>query len=172
MKQKSIILFIFLFVFLSWNGFAQNLTNNSSTLSATLSDGSYHTISVGEMTLVNTEQNQNIIITQGFLQPDDRKTPAGSEDLIHINSLIQVYPNPTHDFIHLKTEQQGNIEWTLSTINGQIIQKKTVHLGDNESVEQIDLSTLSNGTYFLNISLNQKDNQAPLKGVYKILKIK
>jgi hypothetical protein len=57
---------------------------------------------------------------------------------------IQIYPNPTHDYISVKGSGDGFITLKISSLVGQTMINKTIQNGSN-----IDLSTLVKGIYIL-----------------------
>ena len=61
----------------------------------------------------------------------------------------KIYPNPAHDYINIRSEDQ-NIQVRFQIVNssGHIVNNGLI----NESTEQIDISQLTNGIYFLNIA--------------------
>ncbi len=69
----------------------------------------------------------------------------------------KIYPNPAHDQINIRIEDQDNLDsqvrFQIINSSGQIVNNGLI----NESTEQIDISQLTNGIYFLN--LTTVDNQ-------------
>lgn len=62
---------------------------------------------------------------------------------------VQVYPNPTTDFVHLKFHAPAQSRGVaLSNFNGQLLRSQTA----NESESTIDLRSLAKGVYLLKIS--------------------
>jgi TonB family protein len=61
----------------------------------------------------------------------------------------KIYPNPAHDQITIKIEDQDiNVRFQIINSGGQIVANGQL----NESVEQIDISGLTNGIYILNLT--------------------
>lgn len=78
-------------------------------------------------------------------------------DLVKTRSTVYVYPNPTKDFINIKTEEKvKSIE--LFSLTGQLM--KTV----DKEVRQINISHFQNGAYLLRIKTEGKDQS------FKIIK--
>lgn len=66
----------------------------------------------------------------------------------------KIYPNPAHDFLNIKIEDKDTpVMFQIANSNGQIVANGLL----NESIEQIDISKLTNGIYYLN--LTSIDNQ-------------
>jgi TonB family protein len=61
----------------------------------------------------------------------------------------KIYPNPAHDQITIKIEDQDiKVRFQIINSGGQIVVNGQL----NESVEQIDISELTNGIYILNLT--------------------
>ena len=98
---------------LSFNSFAQQTFNVSSN-SATINNMQFD-YSIGEMTLVTTERNANLIVTQGLLQPNSSGTGTQSQpNNTHLSNadLIKVYPNPTENILFV--ESIDNVDALIS----------------------------------------------------------
>ena len=71
-----------------------------------------------------------------------------------LNSLslddFELYPNPSNDLINISFNAafQGNFNLEIRDLSGRLI--STMQLKDN--MTSVDLSSLSNGTYFLTVS--------------------
>jgi hypothetical protein len=110
---------------------------------------------------VNTLTNTNPAPVSGTQTPLCNFTtaprPANSSLATSINEEVSfnnlafiVSPNPSNGFITIKTEALvENISLTINDLIGKILYKKEFN---NLVNEQIDLSTLKNGIYFINIS--------------------
>ena len=116
--------------------------------------------SVGEIA-IETQQQQNTILTQGFHQEENYQITELDESL---NShQINIYPNPTSDILNIYCNDKSEVEINIKDIKGRSVAKlENATLYNNPS---IDLGSLSNGVYFLEISFSLKD-----KKVYKIQK--
>ena len=76
-KNKNILLILMLLIF-SATGYSQQsftVASNSATINNMKFD-----YSIGEMTLVSTERNASIIVTQGQLQPIHSNTSASPQN--------------------------------------------------------------------------------------------
>ena len=61
----------------------------------------------------------------------------------------KIYPNPAHDQINIRIEYQDiKVRFQIINSGGQIVANGQL----NESIEQIDISELTNGIYILNLS--------------------
>jgi TonB family protein len=61
----------------------------------------------------------------------------------------KIYPNPAHDHINIRIEDQDiKVRFQIINAGGQIVATGQL----NESIEQIDISELTNGIYILNLT--------------------
>ena len=65
---------------------------------------------------------------------------------------IVVYPNPTTNFISSEEFKQGS-EYQIYDVNGSLVRQ-----GRLLNSEQVDVSSLTNGTYFIKVHKNNKQN--------------
>jgi hypothetical protein len=112
------------------------------------------TWSIGEV-VIETISTQNQLITQGFNQGEYIVTAI--KDLYNDKLEIKVYPNPASDFIILNCLDVKSLEvikkYKITDLTGRLILEKLI----NQTVEQIDLSSFSSGTYLLSIE-NKSNN--------------
>lgn len=81
---------------------------------------------------------------------------AGIEDAPTINGIkYSIYPNPTTDFlsIDLRSVYDGTYQYIITDMNGKLIQKSMIL---NDTINQIDVSTISSGNYIITVV---KDNK-------------
>lgn len=76
------------------------------------------------------------------------------------NNEFEIYPNPTNNIVFIHAEKETNYNVVLTDINGKIIRKSKFSNTDN----QLDISNLSKGVYFITITTNKDTN------TYKIIK--
>ena len=60
-----------------------------------------------------------------------------------------IYPNPSTDFISIL--QEGQFTYTITSINGEIVMT-----GNGFNSEQVDLSKMASGSYFINVRTDDK----------------
>jgi len=117
---------------------------------------------------INNEQLLNIAARSSVVTFDENaaKVYVGSYDLGLLtytidlsligtpeNSIfdqVVVFPNPTQDFINIKTNYGEVSKVSLYTINGQKVL-------DSKDVEQIDVQSFNSGIYLLKITTDEKD---------------
>ena len=75
-----------------------------------------------------------------------------SVDLVESTAnKLQIFPNPTKDFLGITLENNLPSELTLMDVSGKVVLEKTFTNSSN-----INLSNFNNGIYFLSISNNSK----------------
>jgi|GEM_PF-284616 len=73
---------------------------------------------------------------------------TGIESNMEDAHAIQIYPNPSTDYIFLKNLPEGDASIDVYSINGIQIMNQRLHSAN----EQIDLSRLSKGIYFIKVN--------------------
>ncbi|HEY0262561.1 MAG TPA: hypothetical protein VGB95_06005, partial [Chitinophagales bacterium] len=75
---------------------------------------------VGEMTMVQTVSASSYILTQGFQQPE-LKMVMSISDLGNFGGVLDLFPNPANDFVHLqyKFPIAGTMQMTIYNSIGQ-----------------------------------------------------
>ena len=104
---------------------------------------------MGELA-IETYSASDQVLTQGFHQVFNTVTAIGKLD----KNLIDVvaFPNPSHDYITLKSDAKGDFSLQVYDIKGQLIKEL-----DGDVINQpLDLSTLASGSYVLKLFLDQK----------------
>ncbi|MFT7451525.1 MAG: hypothetical protein ACI9VN_002250, partial [Patescibacteria group bacterium] len=63
-------------------------------------------------------------------------------------------PNPTRDFVRVQFNQisNGPVTFTLMNIQGQILRQWSTDVQQGDGEEQIDLSELNKGLYFIQLN--------------------
>jgi hypothetical protein len=98
-------------------------------------------------------------LTQGFHQPNI--VIVAAEEFIDVYT-IQVYPNPTEQFITVRTNSEDELQVQLTNALGQVV------IDQKAFTEKIvlDVHAMSNGTYILSIT---RQNGEPVKN-FSVLK--
>ncbi len=133
--------------------FAQSIgpsTLNAAGGSATIAGNTYEW-SAAEMTMVSTGTGTNLVVTQGVLQPTTPTTSVKDIRLLGADEL-KVYPVPTRDILYVlpALNQKGDLDLALTDINGRVVLQQTAHLTTGNEKQEINMSALSAGNYFLN----------------------
>ena len=161
MKRKEMMFFVGLV-------FSGTLAMSQSIPSQLLSSGgeifkntSYQLEwSLGELQ-TETLTAGNSMMTQGFHQSNYQVSAV--EKFSDSPFEITVFPNPATDIINLKIDSKyiKNPGYTLTDVSGSVLQMKTIE----GNQQQINLSGLVTGTYFLNVHTEKQVLQ-----IFKIIK--
>lgn len=113
--------------------------------------------SFGEMTLVDTYTSPNLILTQGVLQNNSAVT-IGIASLASSLLDLSVYPNPSQDFIHIKSssKDESPLSYVLTDVSGKKIQGKEGCISSLNNEQTVSLQDLPSGVYFLQIADDKK----------------
>lgn len=147
---------------------AAQSTLNSTGGSAVVM-GVTHSWSVGEMTVVNTAQGNNIIVTHGVLQPDGGPLAVNN---VALAELLEVFPNPAADLIYLRYQfpQAGALQCTLLDATGKTVRTHQIKVTTTGGTEPIDLQGIAAGTYLLRVNLTN-DKGGTSAATYTIQKL-
>ena len=102
----------------------------------------------------NFNFNVTYMIRPNFGTP--RNVIIGTNEILSASSAIKVYPNPSNGFITLNITDEnkiGNVQVEVYDITGKVVYNNNFS-GANTVQEQIDLSSLNNGMYFLRTNIN------------------
>lgn len=151
MNKNLKSIFVLAFVLsIGQNMWAQS-TFSATSHSATIQGVTYEYV-IGEMTLVTTEKNPNLIVTQGFLQPQNVEAPAGVDDQ-NLAQFLQVYPNPTDDvvFIDIKQDVLTNLTYNLFDASGRVL---LTGKADGKNLLTVNVKSYATGNYYLLLTSN------------------
>ena len=164
--MKKLVLVISCSV-LSAAGFSQSKTLELNPAAGDFYTGSDFTLSwtIGEG-IIETFSNDDMVLTQGFQQPSLKITLIEESD--EGNFQINVYPNPTSDFLTINIVSEDEISCTTSLYDmaGRLLYSKA--LKGSELTENINLTKYSSDLYILRIL----DSKGKLLQTYKVQKIK
>ncbi len=129
------------------------------------SAGDYFTSPVGSLswtlgeTVIETVENGsiNVILTQGFQQPDEIDDTVGIWELPRSNVFVSLYPNPTIQSIRMdvKYDNSSRIKIELVDMLGRILNSDNLDvLKGQVSNYQLDVSSLSSGMYLFRLTSN------------------
>lgn len=154
--KKTITSVVFLLIGLGGLHAQESPTATGGEATGTGGTASY---SVGQV-VYNTNMGTNGSVAQGVQQPYEISTTAGINE-VSINLEMSVYPNPTTNFLTLKTDENSNLSYQLYDFQGKLIENKKV----NSNATNISLEGQPTATYFLNVV---KDNQ--VVKTFKVIK--
>ena len=140
--MKKILVFI---LFISFtNVYSQELISTSSAFVE--KDGIKISWSIGEV-VIGTISNNDIELTQGFLQPLIIDIfPTGIEEMYRLDMIA--YPNPVFDKVLFKGEDpMGEYNIRLVDKTGKVLLEKRMNYNDLS----LDMSKYNYGTYFIEV---------------------
>jgi len=147
-------LFLLFVLILQHNAAAQTVVGAAS--GKALINNQIHEWSVGEMCAVTTAVAPALIVTQGFLQPQETPVPTGENVLVFGD--LQVMPNPAVAIATLRGYLPSGIAaiaFQLLDAKGALLKSGTVNpAGDGQVEQDFDLSAQPAGTYFLNLQMD------------------
>jgi len=154
--MKNLLLFSLFLLIISFGTKAQQIISNEGdyfensdvSISWTLGEPVTETISDGTN-----------ILTQGFQQ-----TKLSASEIFSINSdniNIKLFPNPTENFIYLKTSEFKNMNYRISDINGKILKEGNII----SEMTEISVSKFPAAFYFFKIMKNKETIK-----IYQIVK--
>lgn len=108
--------------------------------------GGTSTYTVGQV-VYTTNTGSNGSVAQGVQQPYEVSTTVGINET-SINLEINVYPNPTTDYLTLKVEESKGLSYQLFDMQGKVIENKKV----TASNTTIKMEGLPKATYFLKVT--------------------
>ena len=157
MKYKITIVSIVFFL-LGFGGlYAQEgLVSTGGVATGATGTSSY---SVGQIFFTNNTGTAGSVV-QGVQQAYEISIVLGENELT-INLGLNVYPNPTTNFLTLKVKNTNNISYQLFDMQGRIIESKKVI--DNTTT--VEMENLPTAIYFLRVSENNQ-----IVKIFKIIK--
>ncbi|TQD40279.1 T9SS type A sorting domain-containing protein [Haloflavibacter putidus] len=164
---KITILFVCILAVLFSSSIRAQTTINASGGSENLA-GAIHQYSIGEMMVVDTHSNGNITVTQGLLQIGSDYLDVSEE--IFSSQNLTIYPNPVKNVLYLEPilEGSGELSVQLFDLQGRRIMQQKFFLQTGLEKQELDLSTLSEATYMLNVKFNK--GQKNYRQTYKVVK--
>jgi len=129
-----------------------NTTGSGGSVSYTIGQSTYHTIS-----------GTNGTVAQGVQQPYEISIVTAIENTEGITLEYKVYPNPTRDLFKLSIEpfDNENLMYQLYDLNGILLQDKKIKSEETE----ISLERFSSSMYFLKVIIDNQEVK-----VFKIIK--
>jgi hypothetical protein len=147
MKHKKTIISA-VFIFLVGGLYAQE--SPVATGGEASGTGGTVSYSVGQI-LYTTSSGTNRSVAHGVQQPYEISILVGIHER-SINLEISVYPNPTTNYLTLKSEDNSNLSFQLYDLQGKIIEDKKVTA--NRTI--ITMEALAKATYFLRVTKNNQ----------------
>ncbi|WP_299443357.1 T9SS type A sorting domain-containing protein [uncultured Aquimarina sp.] len=143
---------------------AQSIDTSVISNSGDINSNASHIINftIGESFIGSITNTQSI--DQGFWSGVSSLNELSTEEFTDGNSIVTIYPNPASDFFTIRIPDIHNYTVSLYNLSGQLVfsQKVNATLLGN----QIDISSLSQGVYILNLSVPETNE----KKTFKIIK--
>jgi len=104
-------------------------------------------------TVIATLSSDNMLITQGFQQPELTVTVIKSDH--DMPGVLEAYPNPTNDLLMIEVENKEFIDfqYVLYDMNGKVLEKKALI----STVTGIAMNNHPPGVYLLKITQSDKE---------------
>lgn len=164
MRHKKVKLFAIFLLVLGLNGLQAQTAILASGGDASGRGGTM-SYSVGQV-VYSTYSIANVTVAEGVQQPYEISVFTELEKAGEANFSISVYPNPIKDFLNLKIVDSSilnihSLSYQIYTSSGTLIINRDI---DN-SETNISMGNLAPATYFLAVSLNNKEMKS-----FKIIK--
>ncbi|MEL6812426.1 MAG: T9SS type A sorting domain-containing protein [Bacteroidota bacterium] len=127
---------------------------SGSTSKVTVENKVYYiSSSIGQQSVIGTSMDEEIILRQGYQQPPIRVVSVSPEAT---PLLASVFPNPVKSIVNINfgSKVEGEILSLLYDIQGREIENKII--SPTQSF-QIDMTSLSTGTYILKIRVGPNE---------------
>ena len=156
MKLEKAIFFALLLTSTQGLNAQETVTTTGGEATGTGGTTSY---SIGQV-VYTTQEGANGSVSQGVQQPYEISTTVGIDET-SIKLEMSVFPNPTTDFLILKTEEIDGLTYQLIDMQGKLIETNKVSINSTT----IEMDKLASATYFLIVTKNNN----PVK-TFKIIK--
>jgi hypothetical protein len=167
MKKSVFVLFVFpLFCT------AQQIVPGVVNVSGGSASGGYYRYdwSVGELCLIDTYNQVNLILENGFLHPGTER-PGGNTNNFFSRGDVMIFPNPVYTIaeINFTVQQPGKVSIMVRDVLGKLHISKQFNYNGVGQIEKLDVQRFPAGTYFLDVLLIPTDPAQPQrKGVFKL----
>jgi hypothetical protein len=168
--MKKTILFLWAFVMLL------SISMKAQTLSPSVisSSGAFYSVggnslsvTVAEMTMVQSFIQPTNMLTQGFQQPEQLTTVIAENEVMHGDLLV--YPNPTNGQFNMSYNAVNDADYIVRIFNsiGQVVfdQSYGAAIGSNKT--SFDIGKFRQGIYMLELSTTDS-NGKQRSSIYKI----
>lgn len=123
-------------------GLSFPMTSTSVTLNYWRADDNYPIVEMGT--------NPNLTHTKHLaIRYEDHETSCTELEIAN----VEIFPNPTTDFLNIEMEEMGEATISIYNVNGSLV-KEDVLTGSHNS---INVNALNSGNYFFRISCGDKE---------------
>ena len=144
MKKRKLIILLLGFGFGIISAFPQQVVSSSGDFFINGSGSVAFTI--GE-SVTQTFSSSDKILTQGMHQAELIVVPSISKE-IDLGIELTVFPNPTSEFLTLKTNKPEGLSYFLYSLDGKILESKSL----KSDITTISFGNLFPSTYILRIT--------------------
>ncbi|WP_366183667.1 T9SS type A sorting domain-containing protein [Flavobacterium ovatum] len=148
MKHRNTMT-IAVFILLSSGGL-QAQESSTATGGEAFGVGGTTSYSIGQL-VYTTNSVTNGSIVQGVQQPYEISTILGVKETT-IRLELSIYPNPTTNYLTLKTKDSSNLSYHLYDLQGKVIENKKI-ITTETTIKSEELPT---ATYLLKVIKNNK----------------
>lgn len=145
-------------IYRNGNLYASDVTGNQFLNTYLITAGSTYTYFIKAKNSIGTLNNSNG--TQSVVAINcAAKTIGENTTMIHNESEVFLYPNPTDGLFNLKiNDVKGKIiAYTIFDAHGRVIQLLEKQIIENTLNQKIDITTLPNGIYLIKIRIDNKE---------------
>jgi hypothetical protein len=125
---------------------------------------------VGELCLIDTYTQVNLVLENGFLHPGTER-PGGNSNNFFSKGDILIFPNPVYTIteINFTVQQPGKVSLVVRDVLGKQLTSRQFSYNGVGQIEKLDVQRFPAGTYFLDVLLTPTDPSQPQrKGVFKL----
>lgn len=142
-------------IYRNGNLYAPDVTGTSFLNTYLITAGTTYTFSMVAKNASGTIANSNGTRSVVAISCAGKKDAAD----FSMTSDVTVFPNPSSDFISLQFNNVAakKVDVIIYDINGRMVKKLEVNPSQDASDQRIDISTFSNGTYFVNGIIDNKE---------------
>lgn len=107
----------------------------------------------GEVCLTTAEGDNICRLPEGRGTIVETALPTSSQDLVEEGFRMQTFPNPVQNILNvsIRGAAQNSVQLELTGLNGQVLERWDLESGLANRNEQLDLSNLPKGIYFLKV---------------------
>ncbi|MEN8119843.1 MAG: C10 family peptidase [Bacteroidota bacterium] len=137
--------------------FEQFIPNSNSVLLVPMQEGVGTILSdlSGNFTNITLRSDPNLAnwLYESLLKSSTAITSSNVEIESSISNSLEIYPNPASDylFLNLERNQGATVQIKLFDINGKVAKIKNLETIDGNQVLKMDISTLKQGIYILQL---------------------
>ncbi len=112
---------------------------------------------MGEVLVQTLQADDNVFLTQGFVQPEIAKQTDVEASLLTENK-ISIYPNPAINHLNVKLKEidAKEINIRIIDITGKLRIEKEFELKESGNEIQLEIKELSKGIYFISVLEEEK----------------